>query len=103
MRFRPRFSLRTLLVLVMGASFPMAWSAYQLNWIRHRHEFLQRETVEVDDSVLDDSSFPVKAPWALRLFGERRVKVLVVPSAMLDEACKLFPESLAAIRFSSAE
>jgi len=40
MKTRPRVSLRTLFVLVAIASVPMGWVAYQLNWIRQRHEFI---------------------------------------------------------------
>ena len=40
----PRFSLRTLFVLITLISIPLGWVAYQLNWIRQRHEFLARNT-----------------------------------------------------------
>jgi hypothetical protein len=97
-RRRFRFSLRTLFVLVTIVG---VWLGFQLNWIRERHEFLRRPAVSEDSSILDDSACPTKAPWELRLFGEPPIKVIVVPSAMTEEAGRLFPESLVAIARAS--
>ena len=36
-----RFSLRTLLVVVTLAAISFGWTAYQLNWIMERHQFLR--------------------------------------------------------------
>jgi hypothetical protein len=49
MRFRPRFSLRILFVLIVIVSIPMAWTAYQLNWIRQRHAFLAQHALDAED------------------------------------------------------
>ncbi len=73
MRFRPRFSLPTLFVLIALASIPMGWVAYQLNWIRQRHDALSgRKMYGVKEIII--SGFPIPqprtAPWSLRLFGE---------------------------------
>ena len=40
----PRFSLRTLFVLITLISIPIGWVAYQLNWIRQRHKFARKHT-----------------------------------------------------------
>ena len=101
MRLRPRFSLRTLFVLVTSIAVPLGWVAYQLNWIRQRHGFLRRPAVSEDSSILNDSACPIKAPWGLSLFGEPPVKVIVVPNATTEEAGSLFPESLIAIEWAS--
>ena len=65
---RPRFSLRTLFVLVAIAGVPMAWGAYQLNWIRQRHEFISHfgAVSGYSPTTVD----PQAAPWPLSLFGE---------------------------------
>ena len=81
MRLRPRFSLRTLFVLVTIAG---CWAGYQINWIRQRHNFRDRHAaIELS-----------KAPWSLRPFGESGVKSFIVqmPSEF-DEAQGLFPEA----------
>jgi len=66
MRFRPRFTLRTLFVLVTLAAIVCAWVTYQVNWIRQRHNFLQRPlSVDFDGAVTPAK----KLPWQLALFG----------------------------------
>lgn len=68
----------------------MAWSAYQLNWIRQRHEFYDRYNVPHKYSVdIDDKKFP----WSLRLFGEQPQWSLDVPKERMDDARRLFPEA----------
>ena len=91
----PRFSLRTLFVLVAIASLPMAWAAYQLNWIRQRHAFFSQYNLDQKylHSVLGPFNPHLKAPWPLELFGERPADVLYVNHGHLDEAKDLFPES----------
>src|SRR5436190_20732207 len=86
----PRFSLRTLLIGIALLSVPMGWVAYQINWIRQRHGFLQRPKVMsgVDPFTLR----PVQAPWQLRPFRESGVERLVVPRQLVQEARSLFPE-----------
>jgi hypothetical protein len=86
----PRFSLRTLLVLIALISIPMAWTAYQLNWIRQRHEFL-RQYIKSPMEVA-----PAAAPWQLRFFGEDGIVGLYdVPPEVRERADKLFPEAKA--------
>jgi len=57
-----RFSLSTLFVVltVFGV-----WLAVQVNWIRERREILRRIPGEPADWVA------AKAPWSIRIFGER--------------------------------
>ena len=87
----PRFSLRTLFVLVAIASVPMAWSAYQLNWIRQRHEFLHRIGGQGLGGI-SEIYFP-KCPWSLSMFGERPQDVIWVYESQEAEAVALFPEA----------
>jgi hypothetical protein len=61
----------------------MAWSAYQLKWIRQRHQFLAGR----------EGTSDILAPWSLRIFGERSPGVLVLTKHEdPDEAQSLFPE-----------
>ena len=85
---RPRFSLRTLFVLVTIICICAGWVAYQLNWIRQRHEFLQAH--DISDLCFN----PQPAPWHLRIFGELGYEhqAFMVQGEHLQQAVKLFPE-----------
>jgi hypothetical protein len=90
MRFKPRFTLKTLLLTVAIASIPLAWTSAQLRWIQERHVFRQaheRPTLFRNNDVL-------AAPWQLRIFGEHAYddQTMTVDPGYLDEAKKLFPE-----------
>jgi len=77
MRFRPRFSLRTLFVLIALFSLPLGWVAYQLNWIRQRHAFLSRPDGWSWTGFLGNDG-PPSAPWPLRIFGETGYAQIIV-------------------------
>jgi hypothetical protein len=85
----PRFSLRTLFVLIALISIPLSWVAYQLNWIRQRHQFLRPDGPVVGWSRRSDRLLP----WSLRLCGEHGMDMLQVRQADSNAAQKLFPES----------
>src|SRR5436190_23636284 len=87
MRFRPRFSLRTLFVLVALASAPMAWTAYHFHWIQQRRAFRDAHPQEL-------CSMPNQAPWQLRIFGETGYEhqAIFIRQQYLREAKELFPE-----------
>src|SRR5262249_16946582 len=95
----PKFRLRTLFVMVALFSVPMAWAAYQLKWIRQRHEFLtehpNRFPSEQQNLLLGKwtPSAPTECPWSLRLFGEGSPGLLVVLKKDQVEAELLFPET----------
>jgi len=84
----PQFSLRTLFVLVALASIPMCWVAYQLNWIRQRHEFY--ENYQCRHQFYDVPTPTV--PWNLRIFGEKPRFGLKVRKDRMAEGKRLFPE-----------
>lgn len=65
----PRFSLRTLFVLITLISLPLGWSAYQLNWIRQRQEFAQQH---FSDRLWHPGwTRPLaEPPWPLKVFGD---------------------------------
>ncbi len=112
---RFRFSLRALFVLT---AIVCGWCAYQLHWIRERHQMLEnREVIDEFESsgATRRAAFtqqwaamgisPAQAPGPLWLFGERGVTVLGIIIRDWDEttpaqdyevskrALKLFPES----------
>src|SRR5262245_29269981 len=94
---RPRFSLRMLLVVVAILSLPLGFASYQLNWIRERHSFFQKEQpADAPIGALPSrgqSPQPPNAPWSLRLFSERGVKELWVFREDKERATRLFPEA----------
>jgi hypothetical protein len=91
MKFRPRFSLRTLFVLVAIASVPMGWVAYQLNWIRQRHEFLMDPTMFGIGGTSE--LYQASAPWQLSLFGEKGEGIVWTTESRKSEAAAMFPEA----------
>jgi hypothetical protein len=92
----PRFGLRTLLIAVLVLSTPIAWIAYQLNWLRQRDAF-QRDYVH-GTRLLEGSQKPT--PWSLRPFvnGSHSVEFLIEES-QVETGQKLFPEAV----FTSSE
>jgi hypothetical protein len=112
MKFRPRFSLRTLFALVTLAGVLAAWVSYQLDWIRQRHEFVSQYQ-DNDDSkgnvfVFGGEQRPDEfrfgggellifvthpPPWSLRIFGEKEELFWLWPPRSEVERCRdLFPE-----------
>jgi len=94
LRRRFQFSLRTLFVLTVVVSIPLAWVGYSLSWIRQRREVL------AGARVWDTSSFSSNvrrtAPAGLWLLGETGVNdVTLLPGSSLDtkELKRLFPEA----------
>jgi len=66
-----RFSLRTMLVVVLLAAIPMGWVAVQVKWIRDRHKALEwlrsQPPLFMSGWVVRTTS----APLSLRPFGEQ--------------------------------
>jgi hypothetical protein len=84
-----QFSLRTMFVLTLVVSIPLAWVGYSLNWIRQRHEALAARRL-YDFS----GSAATTAPGGLWLFGERGVITIFCSTEENAElARRLFPES----------
>jgi hypothetical protein len=91
--FRPSFSLRTLFLVVTAFA---VWIGYELNWIRQRHELINRQahllftSQGVEENLLDERSIaqaidsvtadrvaplaPKAAPGLLGLFSEKGPK-----------------------------
>ena len=90
MKFLPRYSLRTLFVLITLISLPLAWFAYNLNWKRERDRFA--ETYHCGLLMMYS---PAKTPWPLKLLGAIQADYLLnVPKDRIEEAHALFPESI---------
>src|SRR5262249_49814925 len=85
---RTRLKIPTILSTVaIICALPLGWIAYQLNWIRQRHEFLRAGDVIYIDT------YPTSAPWQVSIFGEKSPGSLRVPSSDVHGAHRLFPES----------
>jgi hypothetical protein len=90
---RPRFSLRTLFVLVTLCALAVGWAVYQFNWIRQRHRALE----ELGQSTVVFDSYKA-APWSIRLF-ERGIPTIAVDADVarnvqkIRELKRLFPEA----------
>ena len=83
--------MRTLFVLIAVISLPLGWVAYQLNWIRQRHEFFRRDGVSFSYPGVAVKS---PAPWSLRLFGEPSQARVTTLTADMELARNLFPEAM---------
>lgn len=86
----PRFRLRTMFVAVAVLAVPMAWVAYQLEWIRQR-----RHSLTISGVVYAGEQ---DAPGTLWLFGERGYGAVIVGNSSsltdhIDEVRRLFPEA----------
>ena len=73
----PRYTLRTLFVVVTLVAVAMGWLGYHLNWIRQRHEFSASLAERRKQLKLSAEAAPPKGghhssmmPWGLRLLGE---------------------------------
>lgn len=116
-RHRFRLSLRSLLIVVTIAGLCFGFIAYQLNWIRRRHEamddwykrfgcgpvvaaFGQVTSTRGTKTTTEITAAP---PWGIRIFGEPGYKWIAVGVADGDWASedmeikyrveKLFPEA----------
>jgi hypothetical protein len=87
----PRFSLRTLFVLVTIIGVAAGWVAYQLNWIREWHKLIADfgESSEPWHYCLH----PAEVPLPLWIFGEHGAIVVYAPNSKAQEAHRLFPEA----------
>ena len=87
MGFRPRFSLKTLFLLLTVGCIVGSWAAYQLKWMRQRHSML----TEFQEAGTGQAIGSVSPPVSLRFFGEQGVDVIVTYAAQYDLAHELFP------------
>ena len=84
------FRLRTLLVLVLVLSIPLAWVGYSLAWIRERHRVLERYRIDSPAIVFPGppkTKIDRPAPSDLALFGEEGVESVYSPIRI--ERCRL--------------
>jgi len=93
MRFRPRFSLRTLFVLVTLAGIACAWVAYQLDWIRQRKAVLQNVRYAGPAQYLLNPRPHTGVPFYRKWLGDVETQRIDAWSlADADRANALFPE-----------
>jgi len=99
MKIRPRFSLRTLLIVVGLAGCLMGWVTYHLNWIRQRHAVFANRRIYGKEFWKYTRVYqpPRNAPWPLRIFGEPGCPDLALDLAESDAELarirSLFPEA----------
>jgi hypothetical protein len=82
-----QFSLRTMFVLVVVVSIPMAWVGFQFNWIRQRRQWLRGHAHTTVDP-------PTPIPASLAIFGETGVQSTWYFPGEEAEARRLFPEAI---------
>src|SRR5262245_56224342 len=98
----PRFSLRTLFLVVTVAAVLSAWFVYHWRWMQQReeartwitvhHGYLSiRDSLFVDGGVvgltradIDRLKSNRQAPWGLRLLGEKSVSYVALPSPFVN-------------------
>ncbi len=80
-----------MLVGITLLGIAMGWVAYQLNWIRARHDFLNAH----HDGNFDLCTNDLPAPWRLRIFREHGFShtTFTIEEEFLEEAKSLFPEA----------
>jgi len=104
-----RFSLRTLLILMLLLALPLGWVGNQLNWIRDRlkvrrqisgnHQMLLADGMDYREGKLKFHTFYHLrlAPWSLRIFGESGVGlwILDMPNtgSEIERIRALYPEA----------
>jgi hypothetical protein len=91
----PRFSLRTLLVMVGLIGVSVGWALYQRDWIRQRREFQQTQ-VRSTRLIASESGRRRPTPWSLRLFGQGKHAYSLeffVEESQISKGRSLFPEA----------
>ena len=91
-----RFSIRHLLIAVALFAVLFGWVAYQLNWIRERHNLLVKIGYNLDPSATYPPPRDELLPWSLKLFGEQPVvgaTIRIDVSDNMEYAKELFPEA----------
>jgi len=73
-----RFRIRTLMLLMVVVA---AWLAWNVHWIRGRHQFIAQQKAAYAERGGDPAFYPVggrpaQAPWSLCLFSEPGFEVL---------------------------
>ena len=107
MRLRPRFSLRTLFVLVTIACVPLGWVGYHFNHVRQRKDFMHNIDAE---NPPETQLWLAKMKRALsnlqpsqisdlrRYFDDREYNIIILPPSYdqqaVDKANNLFPEAM---------
>ena len=73
MRFKARFSLRTLFIAIALFSLPLSWICYQLHWIQERHAWLGwLESHATGGNFEGPAEQPrLGLPWSLAILREQ--------------------------------
>lgn len=87
-----QFSLRTMFVLTVVVSIPLAWVGYQLNWIRQRNDWRGSSGFACSPEP-PGSDNPATAPGYLWLFGEEGLGTIWCLPEEREEVQRVFPEA----------
>jgi hypothetical protein len=94
MKFRPRFSLRALLIATALIALLVGWACSQYRWVQRRQEFLHAHWHGQQIYHVAFVRYDPPVPLTSRIFGERhRWALLAIDHDYMDEAKQLFPES----------
>ena len=89
-----RFSLWTMLVLVLVASVPLAWVGYEIA-IMHERDTMRARIWPIDPYTCIPNFQATRSSWR-RLLRDYEVESILIPPSMVneqDEIRRLFPEA----------
>ena len=91
---RPRFTLRTLFVVVTLLAIPCAWVGWQAKIVRDRKAKLAEIEAVVGRGAIFLVTPPSNLPLHRRIFGDEEIEALWLKVSMqTDDIQKLFPEA----------
>jgi hypothetical protein len=100
---RPKFSLRTLFVVMTLIAITTAWVVYQLNWIRERR-VARNWAIKHGVEYYYENGDPIKMSWFFQLAGEEGISGMTVrmyegeDDKMLKELIRVYPECKVSVK-----
>lgn len=103
----PRYSLRTLFVLIFVIAVPLGWVNSQRNIVKARKRWAQNVVSRGGSTYPLTSTPPPPLPWYRTVFGDRPVVRINMYRhylrADLDEIKSLFPEAKITVDFPPSD
>jgi len=94
-----RFGLKSMFVALTVLAVPLCWACVQWQWIRARHETMERLTKDPRYKVGAPAFWFVanpSAPWSIAIFGEKGFSAITLPADSeygVADIQALFPEA----------